>query len=329
MFGDQGADQMRRREFVLLLGAAAVRPCAAAAQAEKIPRIGILALGNPDPQLFMKSFREGMRDLGYVEGRNVQFEFRSAGGRADLLRSLADELVRLEVEIIVAFQTPAGTAAKIATSSIPIVLGASGDPIGTGLVASLARPGGNVTGVTGAGGEMAAKNLELVREVLPAARRVAALANAADPFHRPFLAHIQDAGRKLGIDIKAMPLTRVNEFDAVFAQLRQWRADAVIVQPTLPQVRAADLSLKHHVPAFSPNTNFPAAGGLMSYSADQPALFRESAIFVDKILKGRKPADLPVQLPTKFRLVVNLKTAKALGLAIPPTLLTRADDVIE
>jgi putative ABC transport system substrate-binding protein len=246
-----------------------------------------------------------------------------------LLRSLADELVRLEVEIIVAFQTPAGTAAKIATSSIPIVLGASGDPIGTGLVASLARPGGNVTGVTGAGGEMAAKNLELVREVLPAARRVAALANAPDPFHRPFLAHIQDAGRKLGIDIKAMPLTRVNEFDAVFAQLRQWRADAVIVQPTLPQVRAADLSLKHHVPAFSPNTNFPAAGGLMSYSADQPALFRESAIFVDKILKGRKPADLPVQLPTKFRLVVNLKTAKALGLAIPPTLLTRADDVIE
>ena len=320
---------MRRREFMLLLGAAAVRPRAAVAQAEKVPRIGILALGNPNPQQFMKSFREGMRDLGYVEGQNVQFEFRSAGGKADLLRSLADELVRLKVDIIVAFQTPAGTAAKIATSSIPIVLGASGDPIGTGLVASLARPGGNVTGVTGAGGEMAAKNLELVREVLPAARRVAALANAPDPFHRPFLAHIQDAGRKLGIDIKAVSLTRVDEFDAIFAQLRQWRADAVIVQPTLPQVRAADLSLKHHVPAFSPNTNFPAVGGLMSYSADQPALFRESATFVDKILKGRKPADLPVQLPTKFWLVVNLKTAKALGITIPPTLLTRADDVIE
>ena len=321
---------MKRREFLALIGGAiAAWPGAGWAQPGKVARIGILVLGNPDPSAFMKSFREGLSDLGYIEGRNILFEFRSAGGKSDLLRPLAEELVGLKVDIIVAFQTPAGTAAKNATRDIPIVLGASGDPVGTGLVASLNRPGGNVTGVTGAGGEVSAKNLEFVREVLPTARRVAVLANASDPFHKPFLEHIANAGRTLGIEINAMPLRRVDEIDAAFVEVEKWKADAVIVQPTLPQKRAADLALRHRVPAFAPNTNFPVAGGLLSYSADQPALFRESASFIDKILKGRKPADLPVQLPTKFKLVVNLKTAKALGLTIPPTLLTRADEVIE
>jgi putative ABC transport system substrate-binding protein len=323
-------DQVKRRRFLVLAGCAmAAWPRAAAAQADKVARIGVLALGNPDPGPFMRSFREGLRELGYIEGQNIVLEVRSAGGKSDLLRARADELVELKVDIIVAFQTPAGTAAKNATRDIPIVLGASGDPVGTGLVASLSRPGGNVTGVTGAGGEVAGKNLELVREVLPSARRVAVLANASDPFHKPFLEHIQNAGRTLGIDINAIALQRADEIDAAFPALVNWQAEAVIVQPTLPQKRAADLALKHRLAAFSPNTSFPGAGGLMSYSADQPVLFRESATFVDKILKGRKPADLPVQLPTKFRLVINLKTAKALGLTVPPTLLTRADDVIE
>jgi putative ABC transport system substrate-binding protein len=322
--------QVQRREFLLLLAsAAAAWPYATTAQVDKVARIGVLVLGNPDPAPFMQAFRLGLRDLGYVEGQNIQLELRSADGKISLLPQMAAELVALKVDIIVGFQTPAITAAKRATGEIPIVMGASGDPVRTGLVASLARPGGNVTGVTGAGAEVGAKNLELIREVLPSTRRVAVLANAPDPFHKPFLDHIQDAGRTLGIEIKAMPLPRLEDMEAAFRDLASWRADALIVQPSLPQKRAADLALKQRLPAFSPNTNFPAAGGVLSYSADQPALFRESATFVDKILKGRKPADLPVQLPTKFRLVVNLRTAKALGLAIPPTLLTRADDVIE
>jgi putative ABC transport system substrate-binding protein len=321
---------MKRREFIKLVGRSAMAwPVTAVAQSGKPARIGILVLGNPDPAPFMKELREGLRELGHVEGQSIVFEFRSAQGRPENLPGLAAELAGTKVDIIVTFQTPPGTAAKNATSEIPIVLGSAGDPVGTGLVASLARPGGNITGMAGAGGEVGAKNLELVREVLPHARRVAVLANATDPFRVPLLAHIERAAPPLGIEIKPILVRRADEFEAVFAEMERWRADAVIVQPSLPHAPAAALALSRRLPAFAPNTNFPAAGGLMSYSADQLALYRESAAFVDKILKGRRPADLPVQLPTKFRLVVNLKTAKALGLTVPPTLLTRADDVIE
>jgi putative ABC transport system substrate-binding protein len=320
---------MHRREFILLFTGVAAWPGAAVAQAEKIARIGVLVLGNPDPGPFLRGFREGLRQFGYIEGGNVQLEIRSAQGKVGDLPAAAAALVALRVDIIVAFQTPAGIAAKNATSEIPIVLGPAGDPVGTGLVASYARPGGNVTGVAGAGPEVGAKNLELIREVLPAVRRVAVLANAADPFHVPFLKRIQGAGQTLGIEIKPVLVRRADEFEAAFMEFKSAQVEAVIVQPSLPQKLAADLALKHRLLAFSPNAAFPSEGGLMSYSADQPALYRNSAVFVDKILKGRKPADLPVELATKFLLVVNLRTARALGVTVPPTLLTRADDVIE
>lgn len=321
---------MKRRDFSALIGAAVtVLPIAGLAQSSKVPRIGILVLGNPDPAQFLKEFREGMRELGYIEGQNVVFEFRSAKGSIAELPSLARELVALKVDMIVGFQTPAVTAAKAATTEIPIVMGAAGDPVGTGLVASLARPGGNITGMSGAGAEVGAKMLELIREVLPSKRHVAVLANAPDPFHRPFVQHIESAGRSLGLTIQTLLLQSPDELESAFAQSVGNGAEAVVVQPSLPHQRAAELALKHRLPAFSPNPNFVARGGLASYSADQPAQFRESAKFVDKILKGRKPADLPVQLPTKYLLVVNQKTAAALGLTLPRTLLTRADQVIE
>ena len=319
---------MLRREFMVLLGAATVLPITASAQPSTF-RLGILVVGSSDVEPLIKELREGLRQLGYAEGQNIVFEFRSAGGATARLPSLANELVALKVDLIVAFQTPAVTAAKQATAEIPIVMGASGDPVGTGLIASLARPGGNIAGVSGASGELGGKNLELIREVLPSARRVAVLANAPDPFHKPFLENIQSSGQTLGIEIKPILVRGVEEFDAAFAEMEKWRAEAVIVQPSLPHRRAVDMALKHRLPSFAPNADFAQAGGLMAYSADQLALTREAANFVDKILKGRKPADLPVQLPVKFLLVINLKTATALGLTLPPTLLTRADQVIE
>lgn len=321
---------MRRRDFSALIGAAASAwPIAGLAQSGKVPRIGILVLGNPNPAPFLTAFREGLRELGYIEGQNISFEFRSAKGAPTQLHVFARELVDLKVDVIVGFQTPAVAAAKEATTEIPIVMGAAGDPVGTGLVASLARPGGNVTGMAGAGAELGAKMLELMREVLPRLRRVAVLANAPDPFHKPFVQHIDSAGRSLGLTIQANLLQSPDELESAFARVASSGAEAVIVQPSLPQERSAQLALKHRLPAFSPNQNYVAVGGLASYSADQAAMFRESAKFVDKILKGRKPADLPVQQPAKFLVIVNLKTAAALGLSLPPTLLMRADQVIE
>jgi putative ABC transport system substrate-binding protein len=321
---------MKRREFIAGAGSAVAWAAAGSAQEDKIAKIGILALGHPDPAPLLKSLREGLRELGYEEGKNIQLEFRSAQGRPDKLSALAAELVALKVDLIVAFQTPAATAAKQVTHDVPIVMDTVGDPVGTGLVASLARPGGNITGVTGATAELGAKNLELVREVLPAVRRVAVLANAPDPFSKPFLEHIQSAATTLKIEIKPIKVAHgVDELDADFAEIANWQAQAVVVQPSLPEKQIAELALKYKVPAFAPTAGFPALGGLMSYSADLDALYRKGARFIDNILKGRKPADLPVELATKFLLVVNLKTAKALGVSVPGTMLTRADEVIE
>jgi putative ABC transport system substrate-binding protein len=324
-----GEGKVKRRDFLTLIGTVAAWPAAGLAQSDKIARLGVLVLGNPDPEPFMKELRNGLGELGYVEGQNYQFEVRSAKGKHSDLATLAAELVGLKVDIIVTFQTPAGIAAKNATREIPIVLGSAGDPVGTGLVASYARPGGNITGSAGAGPEVGAKTLELVREVLPAARRVAMVANAADPFHVPLLKSIEDGGKSLGIDIEAVKVREPDELAPAFAEFDKARAEAVIVQPSLPLKLVADLAVKRRLPAFSTNARFPVEGGLMSYSADQPALYRSSAALVDKILKGRKPADLPVQLPTKFLLVINLKTAKAIGVTVPAIMLTRADEVIE
>ncbi len=319
---------MRRREFAVLFSAAAVWPTAALGQNRR-PRIAVLALGNPDPQIFMKEFREGLRELGYIEGQNIQLELRSAVGDSNKLAPLAGELVATNADIIVGFQTPAATAAKQATKDIPIVLAGVGDPIGTGLIASLARPGGNITGISSATAEMGAKNLDLIREVFPAARKVAVLANGPDPFSKPLLEHIQSAAKALNVEIYPVMVSSADQLDAHFEDIKKWHADAIIVQPTLPQRRIAELAIKHGLPALAPNTTFTSAGGLMSYSNHSEAIYRQSAVFVDKILKGRKPADLPVELPTKFWLAINLKTAKAIGVSVPGLMLTRADDVIE
>jgi putative ABC transport system substrate-binding protein len=318
---------MRRRDFVGLFAAAAAWPFAAAAQQQpKVPRIGALVIGNPEP--FMGLLREGLRDLGYIEGQRIQIELRSAGGDPKLLQERAAELVRLKVDIIVAYQTPAVQAARHATSDIPIVMAPAGDPVGTGLISSLARPGGNITGLSGTTSELGAKNLEIIREIVPAASRVTVLANLTDPFTKPFLDQILLAGPAVGIAVRPLLLRSADDFDAAFLASNQQRPDALIVQPSLPRKKAVDLSLKHRLPAIAPSQLFPEEGGLMSYSASV-AWSREAAVYVDRILKGAKPADLPVQQPTKYELVINLKTAKALGLTIPPALLVRADKVIE
>jgi putative ABC transport system substrate-binding protein len=303
-------------------------PLAALAQPRGKNRvIGYLIPANPEP--VFGYFKEGLQKLGYVEGRNIQIEFRSAEGKSERLAGLAAELVRLKVDILVAAQTPAITAAKQATSQIPIVMAGSADPVGTGLVASLSRPGGNITGTSGTTAELGGKLLELVREVLPSARRVAVLANATDPFTKRFLEQIQTAVRTMTLEISLTMIREAGELDAAFQDLVKRRTDVVIVQPSLPRRAAAELSLKHRLPAVSPYGAFPDEGGLMSYAANLADQHRETAVYVDKILKGAKPADLPVQQPTKFELVVNLKTAKALGITVPRSILLRTDRVIE
>jgi putative tryptophan/tyrosine transport system substrate-binding protein len=320
---------MRRREFISLLGGASAWPVAARSQQPKVPTIGALVIGNINPEQFWREFRQGLRDLEYVEGQNIRFEFRSAEGHLERLPELANELVRVKVDIIVTWFTPTAVAAKQATHEIPIVMAETGDPIGTGLVASLPRPGGNVTGMASVAAELAGKSVQLIREMLPSARRVTALANATDPFSKPFLEQIKLGGEATGTTINAIGVSSNEEFETAFAGMEQDRPDALIVQPSLPTKRAADLAVKHRVPAVSVPRWFAEEGGLMSYSPRYVELFREAAVFVDKILKGAQPADLPVEQPTHFELVLNLKTAQALGLTIPGSFLLRVDTLIE
>jgi len=318
---------MRRRDLIKGIAGLAAWPLAARGQQPKLPRIGILIPANPEP--FWNEFQQGLREHNYIEGQTIQFEFRSAEGKPNLLRGLADELVRLKVDIIVASQTPAVTAARQATTEIPIVMAPAGDPVGTGLISSLARPGGNITGLSSTTAELGVKTLELIRDVLPSTRCVAVLANAADPFSRPFIELIEDGGRTLGIAIQTIRVRGLEEFDAAFAAMDKERADAVIVQPSLPRKPALDLALKHRLPAIGATPLLPREGGLMSYSGAQNDTYRRAAFYIDRILKGAKPADLPVEQPTRYELIVNLKTAKALGITIPTTVLARADEVIE
>jgi putative ABC transport system substrate-binding protein len=317
---------MNRREFVMLC-AAMGWPSAMRAQQPKMPRIGILLVGSREP--FWTVFREGLGELGYIEKHNIVLEVRSSEGKPNLLPDLAAQLIDANVDIIVASETPAVQAAKRATSEIPIVMAPSGDPVGTGLVASLTRPGGNVTGLSAATAELAGKSLELIREVMPSAFRVAALADPTNPFTKPFMEQVQLAARDLGIYIKPVTVRGVDDYDAAFSAMAAERVNAVIVQPTLPRKGIVDLTLMHRIASVSGNRAFADAGGLMSYSASLADRYRYAAIYVDKILKGSKPADLPVQQPKAFELVINLKAAKALGITIPPALLARADEVIE
>src|SRR5215831_10936775 len=319
---------MRRREFINLFGAAsAAWPLAARAQQPKVPTIGALVIGNISPEEFWREFRQGLRNLGYIEGQNIRFEFRSAQGQINRLPELAAELVRLKVDVIVTWFTPTAVAAKQATRDIPIVMAETGDPIGTGLVMSLPRPGGNVTGIASVTAELAGKCVQLIRDMLPSARRVTALANATDPFSKPFLEQIQLGGEATGTAINPIRINSSEEFETAFTAMENDRPDAIIVQPSLPTQRAAELALKHRVPAVSVPRWFAEEGGLMSYSAVYVELFRKAAVYVDKILKGAQPAELPVEQPTHFELVINMRTAKALGLDVPPTLLARAEQV--
>jgi putative ABC transport system substrate-binding protein len=321
---------MRRREFITVLGgAAAAWPLAAGAQS-KVARIGTLYIGLADAESFKKELREGFRELGYVEGQNITFEFRSAEGKLERLPELASELVRLKVDVIVALYVPCALAAKHATREIPIVIVAA-DPVETGIVASLARPGGNITGVSLMSAVLVAKCVELFRDMLAATRRVAVLTNAADPlFAKLVLDHVAVAGRITGIEIQPITLRGPDEdLDAAFAAMTKGQADAVVIQGSLSTERIANLARERRLPAASTTRAFADAGGLMSYGADGPALFRQGAKFVHRILQGQKPSDLPIEQPTKFELAINLKTAKAIGLEVPPILLSRADEVIE
>jgi len=321
---------VKRREFITMLGgAAAVWPLVARAQQLKVPRIGALVLTNEDARSFGKELREGLRELGYNEGQNFTFEFRSAEGNADLLPELAAELVRLKVDIIAAIFTPCALAAKQATRETPIFV-IAGDPIGTGLVTSLARPGGNITGLSNMGAETAGKSVELFRDMLPSLRRVAVLANPVDPFTNSILEQVQLAGRTAGIEIAPVAMVRgLDEVAAALAAMVRERADAVVVQAIFFPKTIADLAIKYRLPSAAVLRSFADAGGLMSYGADIPHMYRRSAVFVHKILQGTKPADLPVEQPTKFELVINLKTAKAIGVDVPLSLQQRADEVIE
>jgi ABC-type uncharacterized transport system substrate-binding protein len=322
---------MRRREFIAALGgAAATWPFAVLAQQGKFARIGVLVLSGADAQSLGRALREGLRPFGYVEGQNFAFELRSADGNVDRLPALAAELVRLPVDVIVATFTPCALAAKQATTTIPIVMLAVADPVGSGLVQSLARPGGNVTGLSNIAAETAGKSVELLRDMLLSLNRVAVLANPVDAFTRPFLEQVHLAGRAARIEIGPVTMARTpEEFEAAFATMAQQRAEAVVVQGIfLPKV-TADLALKYRLPSASVLRQFAQAGGLMSYGADVPDIFRRGAILVNRILQGTKPADLPIELPTKFELVINLKTAKALGLDVPSFFQQRADEVIE
>jgi putative ABC transport system substrate-binding protein len=328
---------MDRRAFIVsITGSLIAAPLAAEAQqAGKVPRIGFLSLTSPsDRPLLLDAFRQRLRELGWVEGKNIVIDYRYAEDRVDRLPDLAAELVRLKVDVIVSWGTQGATAAKNATATIPIVMIAVRDPVGTGLIASLARPGGNVTGVSGSAGlEWVAKQLELLKETVPKIRRVAILSNPDNPYHQLAIRELNVAARSLGVQLQLLEARGPNEFDGAFAAMAKERAGALLVLSDAilnsHRTRLADLAARSRLPAAYGVRESVEAGGLMSYGPSFLDSYRRAATYVDQILKGAKPADLPVEQPTKFELVINLKTAKALGLTIPPALLLRADQTIE
>jgi len=320
----------------LALGILAAPLAAEAQQAGKVYRIGFLGIVPPsDTSPRQNAFRQGLRELGWVEGQNIVIEYRFSEGRLDRLPELAAELVRLKVDIIVAVATQGVTAAKNATETIPIVMISGGaDPVGLGLIASLARPGGNVTGLSfSVGPEIIGKGLELLKETVPKVRRVAILSNPASPVQPLFIREVQAAARSLGVQLQLLEARGPNEFDGAFAAMAKERVGALLVVAdgvfVLHRTRLADLAARSRLPAAYGIRENVEAGGLMSYGPSTRDLFWRSATFVDKILKGTKPADIPVEQPTRFELVINLKTAKALGLTIPQSVLIRADEVIQ
>jgi putative ABC transport system substrate-binding protein len=326
---------MQRREFITLLGgAAAAWPIAARAQ-QSVPVIGYLngASAAEFPHL-LAGFRKGLSEIGYVEGRNVTIEYRYADGRYDRLPALAADLVARKISVIVATAgTPTIRAAKAATSTIPIVFVIGGDPVMFGIVASLSRPGGNITGMTLFGIELATKRLGILLELVPAATIIGVLANPNNPITEPQLTDLQAAAHTLGRQLLVLKASADSDFAAVSKAISQQQVDALIVaaDPFLDdrRVQIVSLAARQKVPACYVRHEFVREGGLISYGADLPDAFRQAGVYTGRILKGEKPADLPVMQPSKFELAINLKAAKALGLTVPPSLLTRADEVIE
>jgi putative tryptophan/tyrosine transport system substrate-binding protein len=326
---------MRRREFITLLGGTAIAwPFHAAAQQPgKVYRIGILNAGTGGSPELRSALPEALRELGWVEGKNVVFERRYAENQIDLLPKLAAELVRLNVDVIAAGGTLAPIAAKRATSTIPIVMTAAGDPLGSGLVASLARPGGNITRLSLMAADLGGKRLELLHELLPRASRVAVLWNAANPYSAHVFKETESAAGALGIALRSLEVRGPGEFDSAFESARREHLDALItVEDPLTvdhRKQIADFAATNRLPTIHGVREFVEVGGLAAYGANLIDLNRRAAGYVDKILRGAKPGDLPVEQPTKFDLIISLKAAKALDLTIPPLLLARADEVIE
>ena len=325
---------MRRREFITLLGgAAAAWPLAIRAQQTAIPVIGFLNGGSPDANR-VAAFRRGLNETGYVEGHNVALEYRWAEGQYDRLPALARDLVRRQVSVIAATSTPAAITARAATMTIPIVFTTSSDPVELGLVASLSRPSGNVTGATQLNIEVTPKRLEILHELLPTANVFALLVNPTNPYTEILSRNLQAAARSLGLQLHILQASTEHDFDAVFATLVKLRSDGLVIGGgevflDSRHGQLAALALRHAVPTIYQGRDFALAGGLMSYGGSTMDSYRVAGAYAGRILKGEKPADLPVQQTTKVELIINLKTARALGLEIPPTVIARADEVIE
>ncbi len=331
---------MQRRDFIMALGLAAVWPLAVQAQQpKKVPRIGFLTTGSlelPETRTTLNAFRQGLRELGYFDGQNIVIEVRAADSKIERFPVLASELVGLKVDVIVASNSLSGRAAQQATTTIPIVVPVMGDPVADGLVANLARPGGNITGLTFLGPQLVPKRLALLKEALPSASQVAALWHPRAYGERTMddmMKETEAAGLTLGLHLRFVAVQGPDELDQAFSTIAAERTDAVMVFPSpmlfTERRRIVDLAGKLRLPLISMGKEFVELGGFMSYGADITDFIRRGATYVDKILKGAKPADLPVEQPTKFELFINLRTAKELGIEIPATLLARADEVIE
>jgi ABC-type uncharacterized transport system substrate-binding protein len=324
-----------RREFITLLGGAAAWPIAASGQQPaKLPRIGFLGLAPASTfATRVNALRTGLRDLGYVEGKNIVIEFKWAR-TVDELPNLAADFVRTRVDIIFAPVSTFVAPARLATNTIPIVFASHADPIGLGHVASLARPGGNVTGLSMLLTELSVKELEILKEAAPRASRFGVIWNPTTPSHVPAMRAVESAGNTLGIELHEFPMRAIEESEQVFASMTQAKVEGFLVLASPASYsergeRLGQLALKYHLPGMFGFEENAQAGGLMSYSADVLDLYRRSAAYIDKILRGANPAELPVEQASKYKLVINLKTAKALGLEVPPSLLARADEVIE
>ena len=320
---------MRRGIFFAALAAGLFNgPVLGRAQSVTVPRISVL--GSHD-DVYWDAFRQGLGGLGYVEGRTIKIEYRWS--QNERFADLAAELVHLNVDIIVTWGTPAALAAKQATATIPIVMASSGNPVGTGIVASLARPGGNITGSASLNPDLEGKRLELLKEIVPNLSRVAVLSNPQNPLHRGLITETHAAARPQKLGLQLVAAEKAADLEHAFALISGNHSEALVILPDhfflVNGRHIADLALKARLPAVSTQSIFAHAGGLFAYGVHYPELFRNAATYVDKILKGAKPGDLPVQQATRFELVLNLKTARALGLTIPPTLLVRADEVIE